>query len=100
MICNESSGYDVVESERMQNIENRIDTGRSFYSTECDDQLIKFTTRVNGGGSLADHIKNNLHNIRIDLDLATSNQMAALNYAKMNKIQMLALTSQLVENQG
>ncbi len=77
-----------------QHAENQIDRGRSFCSYKDDDYLIK-TVVVNG--ALVDQIKN-FGNIRIDMDTPVSvlSSNVGANYA--NKMQMLRLTSQTVEN--
>lgn len=103
-ICGET-GNNFESSPTIQNIENRIQNGRSFYNEDNDDQLTKLKSSTTSSSStlLVDQIKN-FGNIRIDLESLSKKGILALstlgeaNFARFNKMQLLTLSSQLVEN--
>lgn len=103
-ICGET-GNNFEGSPTIQNIENRIENGRSFYNEDNDDQLTKLKSSTTSSSStlLVDQIKN-FGNIRIDLESLSKKGILALstlgeaNFDRFNKMQLLTLSSQLVEN--
>ena len=102
-ICGETGNNFESSPMTMQaNIENQMETGRSFhYNEDNEDQLMKL--KSSPSTLLVDQIKN-YGNIRIDLESLTTKGILALstlgeaNFARFNKMQLLTLSSQLVEN--